>query len=119
MEKKQCPGLLLKSAAVMRCLPVICQAYVQPSVALCSQVIALFLVCTGGSIGRPLKRQKCPEGINVNNVLQKLKAESLLQCRALFYCSFIVLHKEILHFGEPLPVMFVCLVCDAKLKEVV
>lgn len=67
----------MKSAAVMRCLPVICQAYVQPSVALCSQVIALFLLSTGGFIGKPLKRQKYPERIIVDNALQKLKAETM------------------------------------------
>lgn len=69
----------MKSAAVMRCLPVICQAYVQPYAAHCSQVIALFLVSTGGFIGRLLKRQKDPEGINVDTALQKLKVETLFK----------------------------------------
>lgn len=50
----------------------------------CSQVIAVFLVSTGGFIDRPVKRQKYPDGINVDNVWQKkTKAETFFKCSAL------------------------------------
>lgn len=74
----------------MRCPPVICQDCVQPSVALCSQVIALFLLSMGGFIQKWFFYW-----------YSKTESRDAFSCKcskvsALFCCGFIklLLHEE-------------------------
>lgn len=56
----------------------------------------MFLVSTGGFIDRPVKRQKYPDGINVDNVCQKkTKAETFFKMCRFNYCG--LLSEEIRH----------------------